>query len=904
MVGIVKEVAATFFHLDISMELLATQDTNGAEYTSWRICESGVIRKKRSEHKMTSPAQMSQEAKKKLKAASGKCPFQSRCHPDESYANNERTSPPRMPSSTSASASDTVTKDPCPSKIICAAFIPKTREKAGMSSASPEGLSDKKTNIQEDIFDRLGSRNVNRLNSRNHDSHFVEQRCDFGLSGKQLTSVFPFHIVFNKDLTILQCGHELHLFLNTELVGKQLDDIFHVTRPCSIRNWRDFTSKTKSENVFMQCVLNLSHEPLQLSGTAVCDDNDEIMTVLCSPNAKNLLDMKNQGLTMTDIPKTDCRYEMILTTEHLQSETNAIARMTAMSEQLEKEREIGMRLMQEAAENAESALAIKRSFVRYVSHEIRTPLTVSMLGLDLIAEELEDLGAGESTMSNIGECQDSINIAVSILNDLLSYEKLESGILEISASYVPMTGFICKCLRPFKLQARQKDVIFSVDDKTQEDIDNPFFINVDMTKMSQVIRNLTSNAIKFTPPGGSVRVVMSTYAAPTTTTKEDKTSEDDKSSETTSSDFHVVEIDGKEYPLAPQGWLLLEFIDTGVGISEYNQEKVFREIVQFSPNELQAGGGSGLGLWISRGLVELHEGQIGMESDGVGHGSTFFVKIPVYGCNGEDIIPSIGSGEAQSSDDSICENTSGVDFQICEKSALLTASNGDHTVLGSSSNLLAESAPRLLGGKVEMPRKGLVRTYSKTSSNSENDEIDIIILNGLKILVVDDAAMIRKLFKRLLDGHGAVCFLAEDGEDCLAKVQQLQYAGCDESPEEEKKHQQLKQQQQQQESDTATGSLSRSHVITPPSGGGELNTYDLILMDFIMPVMDGPTATTLLRQSGYKGLIVGVTGNMMPSDVSIFEDAGASAVFAKPLELHKLVRYLNLHLDFECCEVL
>ena len=67
--------------------------------------------------------------------------------------------------------------------------------------------------------------------------------------------------------------------------------------------------------------------------------------------------------------------------------------------------------------------------------------------------------------------------------------------------------------------------------------------------------------------------------------------------------------------------------DTGAGISSSNQQKLFREIVQFNPEVLQAGGGSGLGLWITSSIVDLHGGTISVYSDGLGRGSTFTVEI-------------------------------------------------------------------------------------------------------------------------------------------------------------------------------------------------------------------------------------------------------------------------------------
>jgi two-component system, LuxR family, sensor kinase FixL len=87
----------------------------------------------------------------------------------------------------------------------------------------------------------------------------------------------------------------------------------------------------------------------------------------------------------------------------------------------------------------------------YFSHEIRTPLSVCKLGLDLVQSEMSPHCSAEC-VDNLRDCQDSIDIAVSILNDLLSYEKLESGIMVLYQDMYAAMPFISKTLSPFSLQ--------------------------------------------------------------------------------------------------------------------------------------------------------------------------------------------------------------------------------------------------------------------------------------------------------------------------------------------------------------------------------------------------------------------------------------------------------------------
>ena len=81
-------------------------------------------------------------------------------------------------------------------------------------------------------------------------------------------------------------------------------------------------------------------------------------------------------------------------------------------------------------------------------------------------------------------------------------------------------------------------------------------------------------------------------------------------------------------PVSTKGRLVIIVKDTGSGMIEKDYSRLFKEIVQFNPEVLQAGGGSGLGLWITKGIVDLHQGQISVYSEGLGCGSSFTVELP------------------------------------------------------------------------------------------------------------------------------------------------------------------------------------------------------------------------------------------------------------------------------------
>jgi signal transduction histidine kinase/CheY-like chemotaxis protein len=537
--------------------------------------------------------------------------------------------------------------------------------------------------------------------------------------------------------------------------------------------------------------------------------------------------------------------------------------------------------------------------------------------------------------------------AVEILNDLLCFDKLESGILELHKHEVPVIPFIADCVNMFASQAREAGVTITnttgcagsmsrrgpnhassmlpTRTETETNLFNDDIVVMDKFKMDQVLRNLISNAIKFTPQGGYVTVCASfipsetrdyecTQRQPSVTLSgvtqprpvpvtgwaglslsalrarfswplrrrsrvhvsvndiaDDiemgldhrpetfaqgnamRCSPDRNSafnsvasrgsagsgnyqgvsgevrsrhmvpdiSDISNSSAPSDAIDSLENLVAPThtiaGKLRIVVTDTGAGISEADRKRLFKEIVQFDPEILQAGGGSGLGLWITSSIVQMHSGTIHAHSAGTNKGSTFTVEIDMYRRvpSGQPFkVPSHCSA-AQSPGESMA-----LDFSKALE--YLEYGNSELTHKTAKSHPMLES-------------KSFRQAAIDINSGHHLDVYDV--------LVVDDSGLNRKLLCKLLRASGHTCEEASDGRYAIDKVK---------------------------------ARMAR--------GAGGSSSYDVILMDFVMPNMDGPTTAEALRGLGYSGPIIGVSGNAQESNVNYFMACGADAVLSKPFD--------------------
>jgi len=532
-------------------------------------------------------------------------------------------------------------------------------------------------------------------------------------------------------------------------------------------------------------------------------------------------------------------------------------------------------------------LSLKRMFVRYVSHEIRSPLNVVHAGLDILLGDLRSQQLEvASTMKGIIELAEDIysasESAIHILNDLLEYEHLDAGSFQLDLGWKPLLCLMDGKLKWASFMAQRKGTDFAVEDlilssisdscsasKMDDDTDeappkyscskDSLLLFVDEGKVDQVIRNLLTNAFKFTPAGGKVTLRMSCKL----------------------NDYlnRAKNLDEPQNPVV--GVFRLEVVDSGAGIAEEDQKKVFGEFAQFNRNELQGGGGSGLGLWVSRKIITMHQGVMGFQSEGKGQGSVFYFELPLFtgdsGSRSSIIMQSFSSMLPSTAKPAVCPHDEGVEDQM-ESGSLrplsITKSSIDliHPFMvwdknppaaDPSSNDASQGKQSVIAESMHSSETPLVveSAHHKHWDSLRTHVIDTVDstdhLLAMRFLVVDDSALNRKMVVRILLSHQQQGLPpphiqeADDGDAAVRLVEQEM------------------------------------------RNGGH---FDFILMDNIMLRLNGPDAAAIIRKElMFKGIILGITGNVHDEQIADFLSHGANGVVTKPLTKAKLLDAMAQH---------
>ena len=239
-----------------------------------------------------------------------------------------------------------------------------------------------------------------------------------------------------------------------------------------------------------------------------------------------------------------------------------------------------------ALKKAEDASLAKTRFLNNMSHDIRTPMNAILGYAQLMEDELKGKGLPE-TSAHLEKLQQSGNLLLSIINNVLDMARIESGRMELDENYAQIEDVWQSLLAVFDEKAKKKHISLHYTMNVEHE-----HVLTDITKVKEIIVNILSNAIKYTPAGGSV----------------------------------MVNVD--ELPCDESGYMIarMKVSDTGIGMSEDYLTKIFEAFTREQNTTKSKISGSGLGMSIVKKYVDLLGGTIDVESE-PGKGSTFTVTL-------------------------------------------------------------------------------------------------------------------------------------------------------------------------------------------------------------------------------------------------------------------------------------
>lgn len=549
----------------------------------------------------------------------------------------------------------------------------------------------------------------------------------------------------------------------------------------------------------------------------------------------------------------------LLIRDNKRSRTQIRDKEEARVELEEKQRELS-----DALAAAEQANRAKTAFLNNMSHDIRTPMNAIVGFTALAASHIDN---PEQVKDYLQKITVSSQHLLSLINDVLDMSRIESGKVTIEESDVHLPDVIhdLRTIIQANITAKQQELLIDTQDVKHEDI------ITDKLRLNQVLLNILSNAIKFTPAGGTIsfRLIEET------------------SSRADTADF------------------VFRIKDNGIGMSKEFQKAIFEAFTRERTSTVSGTQGTGLGMAITKNIVDMMGGSISVESE-EGKGSEFIVRIP---CR-------IGESRV-------------ISEKIPELQGLraLVADDDTHSCLSVSAML------RDIGMRPDWTNYGKEAVIRAKEAKDQADEFKVYIidwmmpdLNGIETvrrirkIVGDDAPIIILTAYDWSDIEGEArqagvttfcskpIFMSEL-RSVLAKPFFIEKPAADEAPaalDFTGKKILLAEDNEMNQMIAVEILKSTGFTIDIASTGAEavelmeqapVGTYDVILMDIQMPIMDGYEAAKRIRamedQEKAEIPIIAVTANAFEEDRKIALEAGMNGHLAKPYDIDAIMKTLS-----------
>lgn len=515
--------------------------------------------------------------------------------------------------------------------------------------------------------------------------------------------------------------------------------------------------------------------------------------------------------------------------------------------------------LQQMLSIAKAANSAKSNFLSNMSHDIRTPMNAIIGFATLLARNADKPDAVREYVKKIMYSGQHL---LGLINDVLDMSKIESGKTSLNIEEFSLPEFLEALYTMVLPQTRAKNQNFDMHTKGNL----PDLLLGDRVRLNQIILNLLSNAVKYTPQGGNIELM----------------------------------IECMEQNVHQHNHLRFIVKDNGLGMSEDFVKTIFDPFTREQTNDTREIQGTGLGMAITKNIVDLMGGTINVESK-LGEGSTFYVELELASAEkmddeefwkrhnitralvvddeediclnirelmkdtGVEISYALSGKQAIDSVDKALKDDKAyhiilLDWKMPGMDGLETAkricakvgSNVPILVLTSYNFDEIEEDAREAGIDFFLPKPFFMSSFRRaiehvhgTRGSAAVAEDTEISLDGLKVLAAEDNEINAEILTELLSDEGVECEIAHNGKEALEKF-----------------------------------------VASKPG------RYDIILMDVQMPVMNGYEATRAIRESGHKEAktipILAMTANAFDDDVKMAISSGMNAHMAKPIDVEKM----------------